>query len=131
SLLAFDLLHDHGVEVVDELGALDVAVVAEQRAHAGGAGGEHHQHGTDLHGLLDRVGDEHDGAPGLAPDAAHFLLHDAAVLGVEGAEQLLHQEGVGVHRGGAGARRPPAPAAPPAPPAVAPAAAPAHPRPAT
>src|SRR5437016_4198020 len=71
--LALDFFHDHGVEVVSQLGALHVTVVAEERTDPRRARGEHHEHGADLHSLLDRVGDEHDRATGLLPDATYFL----------------------------------------------------------
>jgi hypothetical protein len=54
------------------------------------------QDGTDGDGLLDGVGDEQDRAARLAPDPADLLLHDPAILGIEGAERLVHQEHVGL-----------------------------------
>src|SRR5947209_19615270 len=78
TVLPLHLLHDHGVEVGDELGALGGGVVPDQLADAGRARGQHDERGADGHGLLDGVADEQDGAARLSPDAADLLLHDAA-----------------------------------------------------
>src|SRR5262245_57115437 len=47
ALLVQDLLHDHRVEIVDELRAIDVTVVLHQLPDSGRARGEHDQRGPD------------------------------------------------------------------------------------
>src|SRR5205823_11888096 len=96
--LALDLFHVHRVQVVDQLAARDAAVVPDQLADVRGARRQHDERGADRDGLLDRVGDEQDRASGLLPDATDLGLHDAAVLRVEGAEGLVHQEYVRLDR---------------------------------
>ena len=90
------------------------AVVADRLPDAGRPGGEHDQVRPDRHGLLDRVGDEEDRPASLAPDAAHFVLHDAPVLRVERGEGLVYQEHVGLdgQRAGDGGALPHPPADP-------------------
>jgi hypothetical protein len=46
--------------------------------------------------LLDRVRDEDDGPAGLPPDAPHLGLHDPAILRIERAERLVHQQELGL-----------------------------------
>ena len=68
------------------------AVVPDELAHARRARRHHDERRADRHRLLDRVSDEHDGLARLRPDPLDLRLHDPAVLGVQRAERLVHEQ---------------------------------------
>src|SRR5437762_6878322 len=104
-LLVEDLLHDDLVQVVDQgvgIAGAALAIVPDQLAHPGRARRQHDEGRPDRHRLLDRVRHEDDGPGGLRPDPPDLGLHDPAVLGVERAEGLVHEEDRGIDGEGAG-----------------------------
>ena len=85
-------------------GAGDVRIFEMARArqvdgefalHAAGAEGQKNDAIAEANRFADIVGDEDDGASGLAPDALEFVVQQVASLGVERGEGLVHQENVG------------------------------------
>ena len=76
---------------------MDVGDAARPRAH-------HHHAVGEEDGLVDRVGDQDDGGPGIEPDFLDQPVHLLAGEGVERAERLVHQQhgrpvGKGPHQG--------------------------------
>ena len=75
---------------------MDVGDTARPWAH------HHHTVGQE-DGLVDRVGDQHDGGPGIEPDLLDQPVHFLAGECVQRAERLVHQQhgrpvGKGAHQ---------------------------------
>ena len=86
-------------------GAGDVGVFQMTRARqvdreftldAAGAEGQQNDAIAEANGFADVVGDENDGASGLAPDALQFVVQQVASLGVERGEGFVHQQNIGL-----------------------------------
>ena len=78
-------------EVVGRVGE-DVGRSPDLRDHA--AGPKNHDLVAEQEGLVDVVGDEHDGLAELALQAQQFTLEFVPHDRVDGAERLVHQQHV-------------------------------------
>src|SRR2546429_641033 len=56
-----------------------------------GSRGQYRHPLAEVHGLLDAVGDEHDGLAGVLPDPQQLVLQALPGLRVERRERLVHQ----------------------------------------